>query len=237
MRSTLNSFSVFIEDILDEEYPLFRNQIKKIETRPKLYSRQKTVLTIEQLIDFLFYLESKQEACFIALLASSGIRVSESFQFTTDLIDEDTTICNGVFLETTHRIQTKGNKFLYKYILKNLFLPYYKDWLPLRNQILKENGQNHNYIFIKNNGTPATISTVRSWNRKWNKYFDEPFYPHCLRHFLCTYLAKNNIPQELIVELFGWTSSNMYYIYNDLTVKDKYWKELEGLKGEKYGKD
>ena len=38
------------------------------------------------------------------------------------------------------------------------------------------------------------------------------------------------LPSELIVELMGWKSSEMYKIYNDLTSKDREWKELDGMK-------
>lgn len=252
MWSTLNSLGTFIENILDDDYPDYRNQIKKIEKNPVVHVRDKTILSTEQVINLLNHLTetSIQEACFISLLASSGVRVQEAFRFTTDIIDESNTAYEDLFLETTEAIKTKGRgttgKKIHKYILKDLFLPYYRKWLPEREKIMKKHSQEHNFIFIKEDGSPATVGTARSWNRRWTRYLtnEEPtntehkqivFYPHCLRHFLCTYLAKNNIPQELIVELFGWTSADMFTIYNDLTTKDKEWKELKNLSVNKTG--
>lgn len=249
MWSSLNSLSTFIENILDDEYPDFKNQVKKIEKSPKNAVRKKTILTEEQVINLLNYLEVEishpQEACLLALLAFSGVRISEAFEFTTDIIDINNDSYNGLFLETTEEIKTKGRgrngKMIHKYILKAPFLPYYMNWIKERNEIMDKYGQTHNKLFIKPDGTPAIVTSARSWIKKWEKYLTEMepsntdkkkivFYPHCMRHWFCTYLAKKQIPQDLIVELFGWSSSEMYSIYNDMTAKDREWKELENLR-------
>lgn len=249
MWSCLNSFGTFIENILDEEYPDFRNHVSKIEKIPKAKVRKRTVLREEQVENLLNYLANEigetQDACLLALAVCSGARISELFRFTTDLINEDNTAYDGFFLETTDQIVTKGQgkngKLLYKYILKDMFLPYYYPWLEKRAKVMEENGQNHNFLFIRRDGTPATHTSGRSWMKKWENYLTnlDPgnpekeqvhLYAHCLRSYLCSYLARNNIPQELTVELFGWASADMYNIYNDVTAKDRKWKELENLK-------
>ena len=53
---------------------------------------------------------------------------------------------------------------------------------------------------------------------------------HSLRHYTCTYLSKIGLEQELIVAIYGWKSSDMYNIYNDMEAKDKKWKGLDKLK-------
>ena len=249
MWSSLNSLSTFIENYLDDEYPEFKNQVRKIEKIPKSAVRKKTILTSEQVENLLHYLYTeighKQEACLLALLAFSGVRIAEAFEFTTDIIDIDNVSYNGLFLETTEQIKTKGRgkngKKLHKYILKEPFLPYYLDWIQERGEFLDSLGIDHNSLFIKTDGTPAQVTTARSWIKKWEKYLTETepsntehkqivFYPHCMRHWFCTYLARKDIPQELIVELFGWSSAEMYQIYNDLTAKDREWKNLDNLR-------
>ena len=45
MHSCLSSFSTFIEDIYDEQYPNFRNLLPKIEKLPKEFVRQTSVFT------------------------------------------------------------------------------------------------------------------------------------------------------------------------------------------------
>jgi site-specific recombinase XerD len=237
VRSFLSSLSIFIEKFFEEEYPTFRNIVlKTIESSPKEFRREKTILSAEQVANLLKYLSEtdSQKACWIALTAYSGSRFSEVLRFTTDIIDENHTAFGDLFLETTKQIKTKGRgregKLLYKYILKDKFLPYYKVWLEDRKKILLEKGKDHNFIFIKEDGEPATESTVRSWITFMEKYLNVPFYPHSLRHFLVTEFSRKNIPTMLIKDLVGWTSIEMVNLYNDMSSKDKEWKELENLK-------
>jgi site-specific recombinase XerD len=139
-----------------------------------------------------------------------------------------------LFLETTKQIRTKGRgksgKLLYKYILKEKFLPYYKEWLKERTKILKEKKLNHNFLFIKQDGTPATGATVRGWIEGFEKYLSVPFYTHCLRHYLATLLSKKNIPPMFIKELFGWEDLTMVSLYNDSTFSETNFPELENLR-------
>ena len=249
MWSSLNSLSNFIENILDEEYPTFRNQVKKIEKLPKNIVRKKTILTdaqVDNLMDWLSNTINKpQEALLLALAVSSGARISELFRFTTDIIDENNTAFDGLFLETMDMIKTKGfgkqGEQKYKYIIKDIFLPKYKIWLPIRESIMKEHNQNHNFIFIKTDGSPASDRSARSWVKKWEKFLTNTdpsniskqevfFYPHCLRHRIVTYLSKLNLDADFIISIMGWKSREMYDIYNDLTAKDREWKNLDNLK-------
>lgn len=238
MRSTLSSLSNFIEKFFDEDYPKFRNVILNvIESSPKESRREKTVLTDEQIDNLLGYLEEKdtQKACWLALAITSGARFSELLNFQTDLIDENKTAFGDLFLETTRQIKTKGRgksgKLLYKYILREKFLPYYKKWISDRETIMSENSKTHNYLFIKQNGDPATDVTIRGWIKEFEEYLQIPFYAHALRHYLTTLLSRKNIPQPLIKEIFGWSSLEMVSIYDDTTVGERNYPELEALRG------
>lgn len=237
MRSVLSSFSNFIEKFYDEDYPNFRNVILKIvESSPKEVRREKTILTDEQIEDLLQYLSktNKQKACWLALAVTSGARFSELLRFETDLIDENRTAFGDIFLETTKQIKTKGRgksgKLLYKYILRDKFIPYYKDWLEERNLIMEKNNQKHNAIFIKQDGTPVSETIIRGWILEFEEYLNVPFYAHALRHYLVTLLSKKNIPHVLIKEIFGWSTLEMVTIYDDSSAKDRTYKELENLK-------
>jgi len=239
MRSTLSSFSNFIEKFYDEEWPDFRNVILKvIESAPKEVRREKTILTEEQVEDLLNHVSKKdtQQACWLALAICSGARFSELLNFTTDLVDEERTAFGDIFLETTKKIKTKGRgksgKLIHKYILKDKFLPYYNKWIKDRAKILKAKGiADHGVLFINKNGTPASSSTVRRWILGFEEYLKVPFYAHALRHYLTTLLSKNNIPHIFIKEIFGWSSLEMVTVYDDSTIADRYIPELENLKG------
>ncbi|GFN32605.1 tyrosine-type recombinase/integrase [Paenibacillus xylaniclasticus] len=239
MRSCLSSFSNFIENFFDEEYPDFRNVIlKAIALMPKNPVREKTILSEQQVEDLLDYLKNKinrpQEACLLALAIGSGARVSELLRFTTSIIDENNTAFENMFLETTKEIKTKGRtktgKMLYKYIIKDIFMPYYREWLVEREKIMKENGVEHDSIFILRNGQPATVAAIRGWVEKWEKFLGIPFYPHCLRHYIVTHLTRLGLSSDFIIEIMGWSSSDMYKVYNDLTAKERKWKDLDKLK-------
>lgn len=237
MRSTLSSFSTFIEKFYDEDYPNFRNVILKIvESSPKEVRREKTILTDEQIESLLNYLQDdyKQEACWLALAVTSGARFSELLNFEADLIDENRTAFGDLFLETTRQIKTKGRgkagKLLYKYILREKFLPYYNRWMEERTAIMAKKGVSHNFLFIKSNGEQATGACIKGWIDSFEKRLGVPFYAHALRHYLTTLLSKKNVPHILIKEIFGWSSLEMVSVYDDTTAGSRDYPELKNLK-------
>ena len=236
MHSALSSFSTFIETYYDDTYPLFRNLLPKIEKLPKDVARKKSIFEkeeLDKLMDWLGEIEKPQEQCLLAIMMASGARASELVRFTTTMIDEDHTAFEGLFLETTEEMQVKGRgtqgKKILRYIVKDLFLPYYKKWLPIREQIMKENGKEHNYIFIRSDGEPAQVSTTRGWIEKWDKVLDKHLYFHSIRHFWTTYLLGLGLEKEFVQELQDWSSDTLVNLYNDATMKDRKWKNLDKL--------
>lgn len=239
MHSCLSSFSAWIENYFDEDYPMFRNLLPKIEKPVKENIREKTVLQKEDIDKLMNHLEENneiQEQCLLALAISCGARISELARFTTDLIDENNIVFDGLFLETTKEIVTKGRgvngKLLHKYILKDMFLPYYKKWLEVRRTIMEENNQNHDYIFITKDGSPANADRLRDWMGNWSNVVEQPVYAHSLRHYHITFLKRLDIEDDFIVYLTGWsegTGHSMISIYNDMTAKDRKWKNLDKL--------
>ena len=237
MHSALCSFSDWIENVYDEKYPEFRNVVKKIEKLPKEAVRKKSVFKkaeLDQLMNWLGEQHKEQEQCLLALIMSSGSRASELVRFTTDLIDENHTAFDGLFLETTNEIRVKGRgvngKLIPRYLIKDIFMPYYNKWLTIREKTLQDTGKSHNYIFIRSDGEPAAVSTIRSWMEKWDNVLDKHWYPHAGRHFWCSYLLSIGLEKQLIQELQAWSSDALVDIYNDNTAKDMKWKGLEKLR-------
>lgn len=236
--STLNTFSEWIENICDDIYPEFRNNVKKIDKVPKSFAREKTVFTKAELDNLLNWLGEQgrtQQQCLLALIMSSGMRIAETTRMTTDLISDDNIVFDGLFWETTKEIQTKGRgksgKLLNKYIIIDLFKKYYEAWLPERQQILDKNGKEHNYIFISSNGDPATKSTYRYWMQDWDDALNgKHWYPHAGRHFWTSYLSSIGLEKQLIQELQGWSTDTLVDLYDDNTAKDINWKGLAKLK-------
>lgn len=244
MHSSLSSLSTYIENQLDEldRYANFRNIVQKIEKPVKEPVRKKTIISPEQIDELTMKLKEEanddpyrlQEALYIVLSVSAGTRLSETLRITTDIIDEKETAFDDLFLVTTEQIKTKGRgrtgKMLYKYIIKDLFLPWYKKWLPIREKIMKENNvEEHNAIFIRRDGEPIKKGTVDNWTDKWSEILGIDIYPHSFRHYFVTYLSRIGLEAELIQSIVGWTSSDMVAVYNDLRIDEREWKGLGKL--------
>jgi len=238
VKSCLSSLSTFIERLMDDEYPNFKNVVlKAIESMPKNASREKTVISDAQ-FNFLLEELSKQGEtqilCWVSLAAASGARFSELLRITTDLIDENSVAFGGLFLETTETIKTKGRsksgKMLKKYILKDIFLPKYNAWMIERNAIMAEKNKEHNSIFINENGDPASEQLIRMWIKKIESILGVPTYPHMFRHFFTTFLVRSGLPSDLVQVIGGWSSSNMVDLYSDIDIKEREFKELDNLR-------
>lgn len=239
MRSALSSLSGYIERVMDDEYPTYRNIVlKAVQTMPKAMAREKTVLSEEQVNKLLKWLVEQnrfQEACIISLAIGSGARISELLRITVDIIDPTHLAYSDIFIETLKMIKTKGRTktgdMKFKYIIKDIFMPYYEKWLPEREKIMKVNNKEHNCIFITQNGDAASIDTIRCWIPAWEKFLGVDIYMHSMRHYTVTFLTKIGLPTDLIIEIMGWKSGEaMYKIYNDLDGRSREWKELDKLK-------
>ena len=237
LKSTLSSLSNYIESMLDDVYPDFRNIINKVPP-PKHYAvRPKTVLSdgqVDKLLDHLVKEEKYMEACLFALAVSSGARKSELLRFKVHFFD-DKNIIFGSLYKTPEAIRTKGHgkrgTMLHKYTLKNRFKPYFDLWMEEREKL----GIESEYLFtVKDlDGTDKLCSENMITTRF--RYFSEvlgvPIYPHCLRHFMCTHLHESGLPAEVIKDLFGWKSIEMVSVYTDTDIDselEKYF-DSEGI--------
>ena len=219
-RAVLSSFSNVIEIMYDEEYPNFRNLVRTLEKVTTAPVREKTVLSEEQIDSFLAKLvemHKYQLACYLALLASSGCRKSEMIQMKVKFFDEAHEEFEG-FMYKTDNIRSKGSgstgKVIGRYVIKETFKPYFDLWMAQR----AEKGIDSEYLFVVHRGDswePAKISTMDSFADSISKMFDIDFYNHCVRHYFCTKLKRNHLPDEAVVEVLHWSSPDMVKIYND----------------------
>lgn len=237
VHSSLSELSKFIEKFYDTDYPMFRNLLVFIEKMPKDNSRKKSVFKkdeLDHLMGWLGEIDRPNEQCLLALIMSSGARVSELVRFTTDMIDYENTEFDGLFLETTEEMKVKGmgvdGKEIHRYLIKDIFTPWYDQYLPIREKIMSENNQEHNSIFVKTDGSPATVHTIRAWMVKWDKALTQHWYPHAGRHFWTSYLIGIGVEKQLVQHLQSWSSDALVDIYNDNTAKDVEWKGLAKLK-------
>lgn len=129
LKASLSSMANYIENILDEDYPDFRNIVRKIEDPENNPVREKTILTEEEVQLLLNTLVDKKQymkACFFALAVFGGRRKSELCRFRMKDFEPDRLVCDGA-LYKSYPIKTKGRgggKMLECYTLAKRFQPY-----------------------------------------------------------------------------------------------------------------
>lgn len=218
MKASLSSLSNFIENVLDDDFPDFRNIINKIPAPVKEAVRTKTVLEdnqVQECLDSLIVDGKIQIACALALAWSSGARKSELLRFKiSDFKDEN--IMFGSLYKTTEKMKTKGRgskgKLLYRYCLRNKIKPYLDLWIQERKRLGVSDDIDEIFLVQRKNGFDlAKVSTLDSWSETIEKKLGVDFYFHCLRHNFTTELSKSGIPANVIKDIVGWNSVEMVF--------------------------
>jgi len=238
VKSVLSSMSSYIENMLDDEIKDFKPIVRKIENPVKETVREKTVLSEEQLqflLDELVNRKRYQAACAIALAAYSGARKAELTRFKVSYFNDENIIYDAMW-KTPEKIRTKGRggrigKPLTKYVLLD-FRKYLDLWLEERKRL----GIESEWLLVSRDGDgwcQMRVAAIDSYATECTKILGIPFYPHCLRHMLCsTMLGKYNLPSSIIQEYFGWTSQEMISVYSDIEMSDEFGKYfgVDGIK-------
>jgi len=235
MKSTMSSLSNYIENVLDEEYKEFRNIVNKIPHPAKNEVREKTIMSDEQIDNLLNYLVEKKEyqkACVLALAIASGARKSELLRFKVSYFTDENIIYGSLY-KTPEKIKTKGRgkigKLLQKYILVSKFKPFLDLWMAEREEL----GITNDELFVTKGAEGYEVlsqSSLNSWAKYFSKIINEDFYFHCCRHYFTTALCKANIPNEVIKDVIGWSSTALIDVYNDTDIDEelgKYFKNGE----------
>lgn len=224
LKSAISSLSNYCESILSDDDPDFkdyRSIVRKIENPPLNPVREKTVWSDEELEGLLNTLTEQKEyekACYVALAMYGGRRKAELCRFKVSDFSEDKVVCSGALYKSAP-ILTKGNKYLECYTLKKKFDPYLKNWLKYRS----ENAIQSEWLFPKA-GDPSQhieISTLNSWANTFSRITGRDWYAHSLRHFFVSALSRAGIPDSIVVQIIGWSSSEMFKIYDDNPKDDR----------------
>lgn len=230
LKSLLSSFSTFIENMLDDDYPDFRNLVKSVDVGDKDVARKKTILSEEQ-VDYclskLVEMKKYQVACYFALAVASGARKSELVRFKTNYFTDDN-IVYGCLYKTPEDIKTKGRgkkgKMLPKYSFVATLKPYLELWLKEREKM----GITEEFLFVTYKDgkyLPATPTSINSWAKTISSILEINFYTHCVRHLWTTKLKKAGLPDDIIVALQGWSEKSggqMVSLYDDSEKEDMF---------------
>lgn len=235
LRSSISSMSNYIENMMDDVYPNFRNIINKVEAPPKSPVREKSVFEEQELKDLLDELveqEEYQKACVLALAMGCGNRKSELLRFKVSFFIDDNIKFGSLWKTPEISVKGRGDTKKQRWVLISTFKPYLDLWLKERTKL----GIDCDELFVnyKSDGTyyPMLVSTLNSYADLFTKMIGKDFYFHAMRHYFTTSLSKNNVPDEVIKEIIGWASLDMVGLYKDIDSDDmigKYFDE-NGIK-------
>lgn len=238
LKSVLSSLSSEIELLYEDEYPNFHNQLRGLEPVHVSAVRKKTVISNEEIARMLKELIKDnlyQEACYLALACSSGCRKAELLQMKVDFFTSEREVFDG-YMYCTPPIRTKGRgkqgKILKKYVIKELFKPFFDKWMEERERL----GIYLSDLFVtKKDGkyVPATVSTANCFAEKISKKFGVEYYSHSSRHFFCTYLKRMKLPDDVITQVIGWANSSMIKVYSDIPEEEVLGEFFAGFEKDK----
>ena len=217
IKAAISSMSNYIEAILDEEeeFKNFRSIVRKIENPALLPVSKRTVWTEEELqslLDILVEKKKYEQACFVALGMYSGRRKAELLRFKVSDFGDDKLVCDNA-LYKSEPILTKGGKMLECYTLAKRFKPYLDLWMEERDK----RGVESEWLFPDpaDGSGQRSIASVNAWTETFSKYTNQDFYVHSLRSYFVSELIRSGIPDNVVVEIIGWSSSEMLKIYDD----------------------
>ena len=218
IKSAISSLSNYCENILADDDPDFegyRSIVRKIESPPLQPVREKTVWKdeeLEALLDALIEKEDYEKACYVALAMYGGRRKSEIVRFRISDFDDDRLVCDGA-LYKSEPILTKGGKYLECYTLAKKFKPYFDLWMNAR----KRKGIESEWLFPSptDPNEQLPVSTLNSWAITFSNITGRDFYAHALRHYYVSSLARAGIPDSVVTQIVGWSSQEMFAVYND----------------------
>lgn len=224
LKAAISSLSNYCENILvddDPEYDGYRSIVRKIENPPLQAVREKTVWEdeeLEKLLDVLTETKQYKRACFVALGMYGGRRKSEICRFRVDDFDKDKLVCGGALYKSAP-ILTKGNKYLECYTLAKKFKPYFDNWMKYR----EEHGIESEWLFPNeaDHTKQMRATAVNNWADSFTKITGKDFYAHSLRHYFVSALSRAGIPDNVVVQIIGWSSADMFNIYNDNSKDDQ----------------
>lgn len=179
------------------------NNLKLI--RPKKSRKLPTILSKEEVLRLLKNIGNIKHKTIVALLYSSGLRISELLNLKINQLDFDR---KQLLIK-----DAKGRKDRYVILAENmipLLFNYHTNYKPKL------------YLFEGNNNQKYSASSVRKLLKRASDkaLIGKDITPHTLRHSFATHLLENGISLRHIQELLGHSKPETTMIYTKVTQKD-----------------
>lgn len=218
LKAAMSSLSNYCENILSDDDPEFegyRSIVRKIENPALQPVREKTVWKdseLEDLLNKLVEMKKYEKACLVALAMYGGRRKAELARFRVSDFDDSRLVCDGALYKSAP-ILTKGGKYLECYTLAKKFKPYFDLWMNER----RENKIESEWLFPSSVDCSEHISipTINSWVETFSRITGKDLYMHSLRHYAVSALIRAGIPDSVVIDMIGWSSSEMLKVYDD----------------------
>jgi len=222
LRSSLSSLSGYVENMLDEDFPDFRNIVNKIEAPAQNPVRDKLVFKIDKCLkvcDELMKQDAQASALF-AVACFSGLRKSELTRlkyedFTTN---KNMALDGGFYVTSKIKIKGKGDRLEKKFVWVKCD-KWLQNWIKYR----EDNGINSEYLFCYQKDEEwhqLDKSQMDGFVYKIEKFFDGNFYFHACRHFFASFLTESGIPLRICQFLLSHKSSEVTQLYIDIDEED-----------------
>ncbi len=212
--ASLRSFYNYLvsENIVDNNYFLNINSLKKPKRLPKIIKEKEIVLMLNACnknttLGFRDYL-------IISLLYATGLRVSELCSLKTTDLD---------LINLEIKVFGKGSKerivLIYDEIRDDLIHYINNERIAL---LAKSDNELNRTLFLNNKGTSLTPRGVRVILDKVIKNCEETFHvsPHMLRHSFATSLLNNGADLRSVQELLGHVNLSTTQIYTHITYEN-----------------
>lgn len=163
-----------------------QKDIAKAIRCPKVVNKEEETLTKNDIDKLISSGKNPRDKAIVAVLASTGLRISELCDIKVDDIDSNNNI----------KILGKGQKWRLIHLNKKT-KEYVKQYLKVR-----KNGCDR--LFVSNRGNAMTQHTINNTLKTLGKRSGVgSVHPHMLRHYLATALLDNGVPIEQIQLVLG----------------------------------
>jgi integrase/recombinase XerD len=180
----------------------------KLES-PKLAKRLPEYLLDEQVHLIMDSMKCLRDRCILALLYSSGMRLSELWRLNKNDINWN---------KKEIKVFGKGSK--------ERIVPFNEETKMLLKQYLDERKDEDSALFVSNNGTRIGKRYIqRTLKERAESIGIKGVHPHLLRHSLASRLCQNDVPIQEIQEILGHESiqtTTMYSHLNNQKIRNSY---------------